>query len=738
MLAKAREPGRDDRHRRRAHQGLYLQPTLVTDVRPEMDIFQEEVFGPVLTALPFDDDRDAVALANFSQYGLVAGVWTRDLSRAHRVAHAIHAGQVFVNTYGVGGGVELPFGGMKRSGYGRGKGIEALLAYSQVKNVCIRPRQDPFLIVILGSLVAIGPLSIDMYLPGLPEITRSLDATAAAVQLSLTACVAGLAVGQLIAGPLSDRLGRRRPLITGLVTYSGVSLLCALAPTVLALTGLRFLQGLAGGAGIVIGRAVVRDLYSGAQAAKLFSSLMLVTGLAPILAPVLGAQILKVTTWQGIFVVLAALSAAIVTLAAIALPETLPRERRDPGGNTLHTMRHLLTQRSFLGYALTAGLAFGALFAYISGSPFVLPGDLRALAAGLQLRLRRQRPRPGDRQPDQRAAREPVRSRVPPETRAPGDRRRGGRAGRGDQHRPRRLAGDRLHLRRHVHALVRDAQLTALALAEHGAVAGTASALLGVTQFLIGGLAAPLVGIGGTGSALPMAVVMLSLASGAVAGEPMALIAISAPYGAGGSQIAPALAERLGVPFLDRPADTEPDHGLLSKLSSIGLAWGTPAGMELEDLVPGETRRREIEAELAALEHGVRARPRRRLPQARRPDRAARAAPRPAGAADRAGDADGGHRPPHRFHAPGAHGPGAAALPPDALLRRPAQAGPVPPRDRLDRALIRDVRGNDRAGKPAQSEGGRDRGGRRAVRGARRALAGVDPPAHRQPARRGL
>ena len=102
-----------------------------------MDIVQEEVFGPVLTALSFDDDRDAVALANFSQYGLVAGVWTRDLSRAHRVAHAIHAGQVFVNTYGVGGGVELPFGGMKRSGYGRGKGIEALLAYSQVKNVCI-------------------------------------------------------------------------------------------------------------------------------------------------------------------------------------------------------------------------------------------------------------------------------------------------------------------------------------------------------------------------------------------------------------------------------------------------------------------------------------------------------------------------------------------------------------------------------------------------------------------------
>ena len=119
------------------HDGRYLEPTLVTRVRPEMDIAQEEVFGPVLAALPFRDDRDAVALANSTPYGLVAGVWTRDLSRAHRVAAGVRAGQVFVNTYGVGGGVELPFGGMKRSGYGRGKGVEALLAYSQVKNVCV-------------------------------------------------------------------------------------------------------------------------------------------------------------------------------------------------------------------------------------------------------------------------------------------------------------------------------------------------------------------------------------------------------------------------------------------------------------------------------------------------------------------------------------------------------------------------------------------------------------------------
>jgi aldehyde dehydrogenase (NAD+) len=116
--------------------GLFLRPTLVS-APPESELFQEELFGPVLTALAFEDEREAVELANATRYGLVAGVWTRDLARAHRVASAIKTGQVFVNTYGVGGGVELPFGGMKGSGYGRGKGVEALLAYSQIKNVCV-------------------------------------------------------------------------------------------------------------------------------------------------------------------------------------------------------------------------------------------------------------------------------------------------------------------------------------------------------------------------------------------------------------------------------------------------------------------------------------------------------------------------------------------------------------------------------------------------------------------------
>jgi aldehyde dehydrogenase (NAD+)/betaine-aldehyde dehydrogenase len=137
MLADARRDGATIATGGERAGGLCLQPTLVTGVEPASPIFQEEVFGPVLCATAFADDREAVALANATAYGLVAGVWTRDLARAHRVAGQIRAGQVFVNAYGVGGGVELPFGGMGRSGHGRAKGIDALLAYSQVKNVYV-------------------------------------------------------------------------------------------------------------------------------------------------------------------------------------------------------------------------------------------------------------------------------------------------------------------------------------------------------------------------------------------------------------------------------------------------------------------------------------------------------------------------------------------------------------------------------------------------------------------------
>ena len=184
------------------------------------------------------------------------------------------------------------------------------------------------LVIVLGSVNAIGPLSIDMYLPAFPEIARSLETSASSVQLTLTACVAGLALGQLLIGPLSDRYGRRTPLIAAMSVYAVASVLCALAPNVLALMGLRFVQGLAGAGGVVIARAVVRDLHSGAAAVRLFSSLMLVTGLAPILAPLAGGQVSNHTSWRGIFWVLTVLSALIALLVTFGLRETLPKARR--------------------------------------------------------------------------------------------------------------------------------------------------------------------------------------------------------------------------------------------------------------------------------------------------------------------------------------------------------------------------------------------------------------------------
>src|SRR3954453_10833471 len=180
------------------------------------------------------------------------------------------------------------------------------------------------LVVVLGAVNAIGPLSIDMYLPGFPEIAARLHASAAQVQLTLTACVAGLALGQLVVGPLSDRLGRRGPLVAAMGGGAVAAGLCSVAPTAPVLMALRFVQGLAGAGGVVIARAVVRDLHSGAAAVRLFSSLMLVTGLAPILAPVVGGQVLTFASWRGIFVVLAVVSALIAVLVVVGLEETLP------------------------------------------------------------------------------------------------------------------------------------------------------------------------------------------------------------------------------------------------------------------------------------------------------------------------------------------------------------------------------------------------------------------------------
>lgn len=230
------------------------------------------------------------------------------------------------------------------------------------------------LIVIIGALSAFGPFSIDMYLPGLPALTGDLGGAAWQVQLTLSACLLGLAAGQVVAGPLSDSLGRRRPLLIGLIGYALVSALCALAPNVSILIMLRFLQGFSGAAGIVIARAIVRDRYKGADVARFFAMTMMISGMAPILAPVFGGLLLKVTSWRGIFLVLAMIGGVLLMASAFGLAESLPAERRRVGGlrATLAAFRLLLGDLHFIGYALASGLAFAAMFAYISGSPFVL------------------------------------------------------------------------------------------------------------------------------------------------------------------------------------------------------------------------------------------------------------------------------------------------------------------------------------------------------------------------------
>ncbi|MEV7880075.1 MULTISPECIES: multidrug effflux MFS transporter [Streptomyces] len=236
-------------------------------------------------------------------------------------------------------------------------------------------RRTGFLVtMVLGGLTALPPLSMDMYLPALPAVTDSLSAPAATIQLTLTACLAGMALGQLVVGPMSDRWGRRRPLLLGMVVYVIATAICALAPSAELLIGFRLLQGLAGAAGIVIARAVVRDLYDGVEMARFFSTLMLISGVAPIIAPLIGGQVMRFTDWRGIFVVLTGIGIVLTLVVWKWLHETLEPGSRHTGGvgEALRTMRGLLADRVFTGYMVTGGLAFAVLFAYISASPFVV------------------------------------------------------------------------------------------------------------------------------------------------------------------------------------------------------------------------------------------------------------------------------------------------------------------------------------------------------------------------------
>jgi MFS transporter, DHA1 family, multidrug resistance protein len=232
------------------------------------------------------------------------------------------------------------------------------------------------MIAVLGALVGLGPLTIDMYLPALPKIADDLSVSSSVAQLTLTGTLAGLALGQLIVGPLSDSVGRRRPLMAGIVLHMLASLLCLFAPNIAVLGVARGLQGMGAAAAMVVAIAVVGDLYADSVAATVMSRLMLVLGVAPVVAPSLGAAVLLKASWHWVFAVLVVLAGGLLLLAALALPETLPTAHRRPlkVRSIAATYVEVLRDVRFDILVLVAALGMSGLFAYIAGASFVLQG----------------------------------------------------------------------------------------------------------------------------------------------------------------------------------------------------------------------------------------------------------------------------------------------------------------------------------------------------------------------------
>jgi DHA1 family bicyclomycin/chloramphenicol resistance-like MFS transporter len=368
------------------------------------------------------------------------------------------------------------------------------------------------LVLVLGALSAIGPLTIDTYLPALPELTTELSATDSQAQFTITGLLVGLGIGQLIIGPWSDVVGRRKPLLLGLAAHGLMSLLCAVAPSIELLIVTRTLQGLCGAAVAVVAMATVRDLFSGVRAAQLLSRLILVLGIAPIVAPSVGSALLQWTSWRGIFVVLAVAAVGLLAVAWFGLPETLPYDRRRPGSvsGSLRAYGALFSDRLFLIMVGVSGLMFATLFAYIAGAPFLLQEifglspqqfglAFSSTAVGMILMtqlnpilLRRYTPA---RVLTAGVVIAFVSALTLLATATTG-------------------FGGLLGIMIPLWFVVSSAGLSfpnapAIALSRHGEEAGTAAALLGATQFVIGGAIAPVVGALANGTAVPMAAIVV-------------------------------------------------------------------------------------------------------------------------------------------------------------------------------------------------------------------------------------
>ncbi|WP_400246062.1 Bcr/CflA family multidrug efflux MFS transporter [Niallia sp. JL1B1071] len=364
---------------------------------------------------------------------------------------------------------------------------------------------------LLGSLSLLGPFTIDTYLPAFPTIVEDFHTSASLVQVSLTTCLLGLGLGQLIIGPMSDVQGRRKPLLIFLGLYLLSSLVCAIAPNISMLIAARFIQGFAAAGGLVISRAVVRDLYSGRELTKFFATLMLIGNLGPIVAPIIGGAILSFANWKVVFLVLTCVGAILTVVVSFKLEETLPTEKRVPSNMKQVVMNFgsLLRDREFAGYAFTQGFTTAGIFAYVSGISFVYQNIYGVspqvfsllfgingvgLIIGTQLvgRLSRFSEKTFLKSGLALSMSASILLVIAILLHAP-------------------LLAVAIPIFLFVTSIsIIGTSSFSLAMETKGHIAGSASALLGLLPFLLGSLTAPLVGIGGEHTAVPMGIIIFA------------------------------------------------------------------------------------------------------------------------------------------------------------------------------------------------------------------------------------